>query len=114
MSTVYKQVRIDSLDPFQVVLQAAGRHSSEVLHTARDADNATIAFHLARQRLTRDQVAGDLLLLVQQEEEPRTLLREPLGEARPRRRPWAAQRSIIRSASRRTYARHAREAAVAG
>ena len=78
MSTVYREERIDSLDPFHVVLQAAGADSSVVLHTARDADKATIAFHVARQRLTRDQVAGDLLLLVQQEEEPRMLLWEPL------------------------------------
>jgi hypothetical protein len=77
MSTVYRQVRIDSLDPFHVVLQAAGARSSVVLHTARDADQATIAFHVVRERLTRDQVAGDLLLL-EQEKEPRTLLREPL------------------------------------
>ena len=78
MSTVYRQVRIDSLDPFQVVLQAAGADSSVVLHTARDADAATIAFHVTRQRLTRDQVAGDLLLLVQQQEEPRMLLWETM------------------------------------
>ncbi len=78
MSTVVRQVRIDSLDPFQVVMHAADAHSPVVLRTSRDADQATIAFHVARQRLRRDQVADDLLLLVQQEEEPRMLLWEPL------------------------------------
>ena len=79
MSSVTRQVRIDSADPFHVVLQAAGARSPVVLRTAPDANEATIAFHVARQRLTRDQVAGDLVLLVRQDEEPRTLLREPVA-----------------------------------
>ena len=78
MSTVTRQVRIDSVDSFHVVLHAAGARSPVVLRTAPDANEATIAFHMARQRLRRDQVAGDLLLLVRQEEEPRVLLWEPL------------------------------------
>jgi hypothetical protein len=78
MSSATRQVRVEALDPFHVVLRAAGAPAAVVLHTARDADQATIAFHTARQRLTRDHVAGDLVLLVRREAEPRMLFWEPL------------------------------------
>ena len=77
MSTVTSQARLDACDPFHVVLHAAGTHSPVVLRTAPDANEATIAFHVARQQLTREQVAGELLL-VRQGEGARTLLRESL------------------------------------
>ena len=64
--------------PFAVVLQGAQARKPEVLHTIGDANQATLAFHAQLQRLTEKQIAGDLLL-VQHEERPRTLLRQPLG-----------------------------------
>ena len=70
-----KRVR---LHPFAVVLQGAGAREPMVLHTIGDANQATLAFHAQLQRLTEEQIAGDLLL-VQHTEVPRTLLRQPVG-----------------------------------
>ncbi len=66
------------LHPFAVVLRGAGEREPVALHTVADANQATLAFHAQLQRLTEQQIAGDLLL-VQHEEVPRTLLRQPLG-----------------------------------
>ena len=71
--------RIDSRDPFAIVLRA-GHAAPVVLQSAQDADGATIAFHAEKQRLTQLRVVGDLLLVQQQT--ARTLLREPLREPR--------------------------------
>ncbi len=78
MSNVRSLVRIDPLDAYEVVMNFSGARPSVVLRTAPDPDQATVAFHVARQRLTRDQVAGELSL-VHRDAPARTLLREPLG-----------------------------------
>ena len=77
MSSVSRPMRIVGIDPFHVVLNASGAREPVVVHTAGDADQASVAFHVARQRLTREQVTGDLVL-VQHGDEPRTLLWESL------------------------------------
>ena len=66
------------LHPFDVVLNASGAREAQVLHTACDANRATLAFEAERQRLTQQQHRGGELLLVRHEELPRTLLRQPL------------------------------------
>jgi hypothetical protein len=66
------------LHPFEVVLNTSAREA-QVLHTACDANRATLAFEAELQRLTQQQHRGGELLLVQHEELPRTLLRQPLG-----------------------------------
>ena len=63
---------------FDIVLNAAGACGSVVLQTAYGPDWATLVFHEEWQRLTQDQVVGDLLL-VRLGAEARTLLRERLG-----------------------------------
>ena len=79
MSTVRRQVRIESRDPFTVVLNRSGGRPSVVLRTAPDADEATVVFYVVGQLLARQQDAGELHLLVQHGEELRTLLWEPLA-----------------------------------
>ena len=66
------------LHPFDVVLNASGAREAQVLHTACDANRATLAFEAERQRLMEQQIGGELLL-VRHKELPRTLLRQPLG-----------------------------------
>jgi hypothetical protein len=75
MSPASTRKRIDSRDPFAIVLRA-GHAAPVVLQSAGDANGATIAFHAEKQRLTQRRVVGDLLLVHQQQ--ARTLLREPL------------------------------------
>ena len=74
MSPTRQLTRIDPGDPFVIVLRAG--EAAVVLRSARDADGATIAFHTEQRRLGQRQVVGDLLLVQQQQ--ARTLLREPL------------------------------------
>src|SRR4051812_5364730 len=68
--------RIDPRDPFAVMLLTHETAAPTILHSARDANRATIAFHAEKQWLMQRRVAGDLLLMQQQK--ARTLLREPL------------------------------------
>ena len=84
-----------------------------VLRAALDADRANVVFPDEWERLTGDEAIGELRL-IDHGEAVRTRLRQPLTEFWPRRRPWASQRPIVRSASRRTLAHHPRKAAVAG
>ena len=65
------------LHPFEVVLDARPASAPQVLHTACDANRATLAFHEHLQRLAAQQRGGELLL-IQHTEEARTLLRQPL------------------------------------
>ena len=71
------QPRQPRLHPFDVQLQPCVACEPVVLRTARAADRATLAFHAEWQRLTEQQIAGELVL-VYHDEEPRTLLRESL------------------------------------
>jgi hypothetical protein len=80
MSPAPMRKRVDSRDPFAIVLRADDAAAAVVLQSARDADGATIAFHAEKQRLTQLRVVGDLLLV--QQKKARTLLREPLREPR--------------------------------
>ena len=77
MSAVRVLKRSDPCDPFAIVLRAGDTGQPVVLQSARDADGATVAFDAERQRLTQQQVVGDLLLM-RQGEDARTLLREAL------------------------------------
>jgi hypothetical protein len=76
MSPARMLERIDPRDPFAIVFRADDAAAPVVLQSARDADGATVAFHIEKQRLTRRRVVGDLLLVHQQK--ARTLLWEPL------------------------------------
>ena len=67
-----------SLARFHVVLATWDPVAAVVLHSARNVDQATIAFHLERHRLSADRVRGELLV-VQHDDQARTLLRESLG-----------------------------------
>ena len=67
-----------ALARFTVVLAPADSAEPVVLDSAADADQATIAFHQTRQRLLRDRVRGELVM-VQHDQDARALLREPLG-----------------------------------
>jgi hypothetical protein len=80
MSLVPQQHRIDPFGRFEVVYEAGGRPDRVSLHSASDGEPATLAFYEAWAQLTRDQVAGHLLLLYH-DEGTRTLLREPVGLA---------------------------------
>ena len=71
--------RQEAIDPFVVVLQVEATQTSVVLCSASDPNRAMVVFPDAFQRLAQDQVIGDLLL-VHHDEEPRTLLRQPLGK----------------------------------
>jgi hypothetical protein len=53
MSTVRHQVRIESRDPFTIVLDGSGARPTVVLRTVPEADQVTVAFDVARQLLTR-------------------------------------------------------------
>jgi hypothetical protein len=66
-----------SLACFNVVLATWDPADAVVLHSARTADETTVAFHQVRQRLIQDLVGGELLV-VHHDGETRTLLREPL------------------------------------
>ena len=55
--------RTDPVDPFAVVLRPVGTTEPVVLQSARDANGATMAFHVERQRLKQTHVVGDLLLV---------------------------------------------------
>ena len=78
MSALRREEEIDPFARYEIVLAVVGEREPVVLRTAADADGATMAFYDERERLTRDQVGGDLLLVCH-DEEARTLLREPLG-----------------------------------
>ena len=66
------------LHPFEVLLKPTNARTPVMLRTACDANRATLAFHAEWQRLTEQQIDGDLLL-VYHDEQPRTLLRDSLG-----------------------------------
>jgi hypothetical protein len=85
MSKGYTSVWNNPRHPSTLEVHAAGAQPPQVLHTARDADQASMACHMVRQRLTRERVGGELLLQVHRDNEPRTLLRESFGEARSHR-----------------------------
>ena len=63
---------------YTVVLANAATAEAVVLHAARTADQATIAFHQALQRVSLDRVVGELVV-IHHDEHPRTLLRVPCG-----------------------------------
>ena len=67
--------------PFDVVFTAGEGAEFVLLQSVPTADEATIAFHQARERLTQNQVVGELLV-VHRDGDTRTLLREPLGRLR--------------------------------
>ena len=69
-----------ALTRFNVVLANEDTAEAVVLDSAPDADQATIAFHRARQRLIHERVRGELVI-VQHNRDARLLLREPLGTA---------------------------------
>ena len=69
-----------ALTRFNVVLANEDTAEAVVLDSAPDADQATIAFHQARQRLIHERVRGELVI-VQHNRDARLLLREPLGTA---------------------------------
>jgi hypothetical protein len=77
MSPVRIVKRIDRVDLFAIVLRPVGAPDPVVLHSARDANGATMAFDAERHRLTQTHVAGNLLL-VRQGHEARPLLWESL------------------------------------
>ena len=63
------------LHPFEVVLDSDSTGQPQVLHTACDANWATLAFHEHLHRLTEQQSGGELRL-IQHAEEARILLRQ--------------------------------------
>jgi hypothetical protein len=63
--------------PGRSVLRPVGATELVMLLSAPDADRATVAFYSERQRLKHTRVAGDLLL-VRQDQHGRPLLREAL------------------------------------
>ena len=62
---------------FNIVLAHEDTAAAEVLASVPDAEQATIAFHQARQRLIQERVRGQLAI-VQHNQGARLLLREPL------------------------------------
>ena len=62
---------------FNIVLAHEDTAAAEVLASVSDAEQATIAFHRARQRLIQERVRGQLAI-VQHNQGARILLREPL------------------------------------
>ena len=78
MSALVRQDWFDPLAPFEVAFAAFGAADPVVLRSAPDADRATVVFHDKWDWLKADHVVGELLLIYQ-DEEARTLLREPLG-----------------------------------
>jgi len=77
MSPVRTLKRTNPVDPFAIVLRQVGATEPVILLSAPDADRATVAFYSERQRLKHTRVAGDLLL-VRQDQHGRPLLREAL------------------------------------
>ena len=80
MSLVSQQHHNDPFARYEVVYEACGAPDRVLLQSASDGEPATLAFYDAWAQLTRDHVAGHLLLLYH-DEGVRTLLREPLGLA---------------------------------
>ena len=76
MNSARPLTRIDPRDPFAIVLRTDDAAAPVVLQSARDADEATLAFQTEKQRLTQRRVVGDLLLVHRQK--ARTLLWEPM------------------------------------
>ena len=64
---------------FTIVLANAATAEAVVLHAARTADQATIAFHQALQRLSQDDGDEGELVMIHHDEQARTLLRVPFG-----------------------------------
>ena len=77
MSAVRRSKRTDPFDPFAVVLRTGDAAESIVLQSARDPNEATLAFYTEKRQLTQRRVVGDLLLM-RQGEDALTLLWEPL------------------------------------
>jgi hypothetical protein len=67
-----------SLACFTVVLADEATATAVVLHSAANADQATIAFHQTRERLLQDRTVGELVV-VHHHDRSRLLLRERLG-----------------------------------
>jgi hypothetical protein len=67
-----------SFTRFNIVLATWPPVEAVVLHSAPTADEATIAFHPARDRLVQERVRGELQV-VHHDDETRTVLREPLS-----------------------------------
>ena len=63
---------------FTILLASEATMEAVVLHSTPTADQATIAFHDARQRLIQNQTVGELVV-VHHAEHARVLLRELLG-----------------------------------
>ena len=62
---------------FDIVFEPVGARKPRVLRSAPDGDRATLAFFDEWERLTADHAAGELLLVCH-DDEPCTLLRQPL------------------------------------
>ncbi len=62
---------------FEIVLVPLAKEPPIPLVTTSDADKATIDFHTELQRLKKERVQGELII-IQQGEEPSALLRQPL------------------------------------
>jgi hypothetical protein len=69
-----------ALARFNIVLANEDTAEAVVLDSTPDANQATIAFHQARQRLLQERVRGELVM-VHHQRGARMLLREPLGTA---------------------------------
>ena len=69
-----------ALTRFNIVLASVDTVEAVVLDSVPDANQATIAYHQTRQRLTDERVRGELVM-VQHNPEARILLREPLRTA---------------------------------
>jgi hypothetical protein len=78
MTLMPQQHRTDPFARFEIVYEACGIPDRVSLQSASDGEPATLAFYDEWERLTRDRVAGHLLLLYH-DEGVRTLVREPLG-----------------------------------
>ena len=80
MTLAPQQHRTDPFARFEVVYEAFGAREWVVLRSAPDGEPATRAFYDEWDRLKREPVAGHLLLIYH-DEDARTLLRVPLGQA---------------------------------
>ena len=67
MSPIRMLKRTDPNDPFASVLREEDAAESVLLQSARDANAATVIFDAERRRLRQCRVAGDLLLVQQQQ-----------------------------------------------
>jgi hypothetical protein len=62
---------------FEIVLLPPAKEAPIPLHSTNDADKATMDFHTELQRLRKERVQGELVIL-QHGEQASALLRQPL------------------------------------